>query len=120
MSDDKVWRNVLDRPKISLALCCVAWKAFLFCIALLSPGLGYDTSTTLLQPDHAISEVIPRSSWSSRPWLEKLVRWDAIYFTQIARRGYVWEQEWAFGWGFTKLIAFISKGESLLPEYESS
>lgn len=35
----------------------------------------------------------------------KLTRWDAIYYVQAAARGYRYEQEWAFGWGFNRLIA---------------
>jgi hypothetical protein len=39
--------------------------------------------------------------------LQTLTRWDAIYFASIAERGYVFEQEWAFGWGFTRLLSFL-------------
>ncbi|KAF7134100.1 hypothetical protein CNMCM5793_005729 [Aspergillus hiratsukae] len=38
----------------------------------------------------------------------KLTRWDAIYFTEVASRGYIFEQEWAWGLGFTKLINFFA------------
>lgn len=76
----------------------------------MSPGPGYDTSTTLLnhksylafQTDHILSE-----------GLSKFVRWDAVYFTQISLRGYVFEQEWAFGWGFTKLLALLTRGTTV-------
>jgi phosphatidylinositol glycan class V len=40
----------------------------------------------------------------------KLTRWDAIYFTKIASRDYLYEQDWAFGWGFTRLIKFFASG----------
>lgn len=104
----------LDHPKLSLLLCFLAWKILLLCIAIASPGPGYDTSTTLLQSEPNSTKAISISPFSLPLRLEKLVRWDAIYFTLTAQRGYTWEQEWAFGWGFTKLIALMSKGISPL------
>ncbi|KFX87178.1 hypothetical protein V490_08472 [Pseudogymnoascus sp. VKM F-3557] len=69
------------------------------------PGPGYDTSASLLTP--------PAGNGSSLTGLlellaEKLTSWDAIYFTTVARRGYLYEQEWAFAWGWTQLISFFS------------
>ena len=100
----------LHSPRTSLCLCFVVWKFLLFCIVLISPGAGYDTSTTLL----CLGGDNPKPGKGPLPglqlWLQKLVRWDAIYFTAIARRGYLWEQEWAFGWGQTKLISFVAQG----------
>jgi len=32
-------------------------------------------------------------------------------FCQVANRGYLFEQEWAWGWGFTRLIALCTSGE---------
>ncbi|KFY88662.1 hypothetical protein V500_06203 [Pseudogymnoascus sp. VKM F-4518 (FW-2643)] len=71
----------------------------------LLPGPGYDTSASLLQ--------LPADDGSSVTALfellaEKLTSWDAIYFTTVARRGYLYEQEWAFAWGWTHLISFFS------------
>ena len=103
----------LNRPKLALVLCFLVWKLLLFCIAIVSPGAGYDTSTTLLQLDDPLANLTFKSGLGFPPKVERLVRWDAIYFTQIAQNGYVWEQEWAFGWGFTRLIALISKGTSI-------
>ncbi|KAI1880924.1 hypothetical protein JX265_001164 [Neoarthrinium moseri] len=40
----------------------------------------------------------------------KLTRWDAIYFIQSARRGHVFEQEWAFGLALPSVISFLVKG----------
>lgn len=102
-----------DYPRTSLIALHTAWRLLLLFIALASPGPGYDTSTNLL---HAQQNVYGESSdlgwtpaWSS---LSKLVRWDSIYFTQIGQRGYLWEQEWAFGWGFTRSLGAIGKGDS--------
>ena len=101
----------LSWPKTSLTACFIAWKLFLLTITLTSPGIGYDTSTELIS-----NEILPTCESSSlldpffRRLCLKLVRWDAIYFTQIARRGYLFEQEWAFGWGFTRFLAISQKG----------
>ncbi|KAE8150721.1 GPI mannosyltransferase 2 [Aspergillus avenaceus] len=93
---------VLRRPCRSLLAIFTSWKAFLLTLALFSPGPGYDTSTTLAEcsahnhgPLSAILSLIST----------KLTRWDAIYFTESARRGYMFEQEWAFSLSFAKLIA---------------
>ena len=112
----------LDRPKVALVLCLLVWKLLLLCIAIVSPGAGYDTSTTLLQSDDKLANLTSKSGLGFPLRWESLVRWDAIYFTQIARNGYIWEQEWAFGWGFTRLMALVSKGTSIfitggLPTY---
>ena len=87
--------SVKEAPVTHLLLFYWSWKALLFLIAFCSPGRGYDTSSTLLGSE----EPLP---------LFKLVRWDAIYFTKTAQRNYVFEQEWAFGWGFSRLLAFIA------------
>lgn len=88
----------------------IAWKLILLCIALTSPGPGYDTSTVLLHPYLHLAHPGSGSEWEPASRLKSLVRWDAIYFTQLARHGYIWEQEWAFGWGFTNLVAVTSRG----------
>lgn len=81
---------------VKLTIVFVLWKLLLFVVAIASPGDGYDTSTTLLSP--------------TKPGLVgKFVRWDAIYFTRIAQRNYVFEQEWAFGWGYTRLLRIAAK-----------
>ena len=85
----------LEYPKASLAVIYVLWKVLLLLVAISSPGSGYDTSTSLLRQ--------PQSLLTS-----KLVRWDAIYYTQIAQRGYVFEQEWAFGWGYTHMLKLLA------------
>ena len=106
-----VWARPLDHPKKFLVLSFITWKLILFCIALTSPGPGYDTSTILLGSDLDLAQTKHGSGWEPASRLRSLVRWDAIYFTQVARRGYRWEQEWAFGWGFSSLVAVTSKGD---------
>ena len=105
------WARPLDHPKKFLVLSFIIWKLILLCIALISPGPGYDTSTVLLHSDLDLAQAKPGSGWELVSRLRSLVRWDAIYFTQLARRGYLWEQEWAFGWGFSNLVAVTSKGD---------
>lgn len=95
-----------NHPKVSLVIGFALWKVLLGAITLASPGPGYDTSTTLLNREHGEGAI------KSLSWWNNFVRWDAIYFTQIARRGVLFEQEWAFGWGFAKLLKFVGRGMS--------
>jgi phosphatidylinositol glycan class V len=92
-------------PIQSLILTFAVWKALLLLIALCSPGPGYDTSTTL-----ALGGETPLPGPLTHV-IGKLTRWDAIYYVKAATRGYRYEQEWAFGWGFTRLIALCTAGE---------
>lgn len=96
-------------PKTALTFSFIAWKLTLLFVALAAPGPGYDSSTNLLFSQSGGGEYFTSRILHFYP-ITKLVRWDAIYFTQIAYRNYVFEQEWAFGWGFTKLLSFFAKG----------
>ena len=108
MSTAATWQPKLRYPRLQLVANFAVWKALLLGLAVLSPGLGYDTSTDLLLS--SVSSPYSHQS-SSSVTLAKLLRWDAIYFTQIARRGYLYEQEWAFGWGYTTMLSLISRSE---------
>lgn len=96
-----------SRPRRGLIAVFVAWKALLLLVALGSAiGPAYDTSTTLqLQQASAFDE-------SALDLGTRLTRWDAIYFIENARRGYLFEQEWAFGAGLPTLIATVVRGKS--------
>ena len=96
----QLWTRPLDRPIQNLVILSLAWKLFMLLVAASSPGLGYDTSTSLLSPSANPDRQLPNLL---QHILGKLVRWDAIYYVKTAGRGYVFEQEWAFGWGFTRL-----------------
>jgi phosphatidylinositol glycan class V len=111
--------KALDHPTRSLTIVFILWKTFLLLVASCSPGPGYDTSTSLAQ--HTEGERIVRNALTSSlsHISQKLTRWDAIYFTSIARRGYIYEQEWAFGWGFTHIISFFTVGKSGCPDWSS-
>ncbi|KAI1129689.1 GPI mannosyltransferase 2 [Nemania abortiva] len=92
------------RPLRSLACIFLIWKAFLFTIAIGSGvGPAYDTSSTLLSTDRATYHE------SIFDLATRLTRWDAIYFIQASRRGYLFEQEWAFASGLPTVISFLSK-----------
>ncbi|KAI4108103.1 MAG: hypothetical protein LQ339_002375 [Xanthoria mediterranea] len=102
------WQH--DRPGTSLTILFVVWKLLLLLIACTSPYPGYDTSTTLLtqsgvqRPDSEhVTDII------SRVLANKLTRWDAIYFANIGHRGAIFEQEWAFGWGYAKIVGILSR-----------
>lgn len=110
----RFWARPLDYPKTLLIIAYIIWKLLLACIAILSPSSGYDTSTSLLYPNEDVTELLSWPDWALKSWLRNLTRWDAIYFTQIARCGYVWEQEWAFGWGFTNLMSLAVRSESAI------
>jgi len=100
-----------ENPRLLLTLCFMAWKLMLLAIALFSPGQGYDTSTALLDPNTANCTLNSGLRGIINHASNKLVRWDAIYYTQIAKRGYTFEQEWAFGWGFTRLLSTLRPGK---------
>ncbi|TGJ85037.1 hypothetical protein E0Z10_g3747 [Xylaria hypoxylon] len=91
-------------PLRSLTCIFLAWKIFLFAIALgsgVSPA--YDTSSTLLSTTRATYHE------SAFDLATRLTRWDAIYFVQASRRGYLFEQEWAFASGLPTVISFLAK-----------
>lgn len=94
-----------QHPLQSLVGVFAAWKSFLLAVAIgSSVGPAYDTSSTLTSP------LIPSPNESAFDIATKLTRWDAIYFIQTSRRGYLFEQEWAFGSGLPTVISFITEG----------
>lgn len=108
----------------TLTLLFLAWKVILDSIIAISPGLGYDTSTNLLAVSSPLTAFDADSSatWfdsllsianSSSSGIWNFVRWDAIYFVRVAERGYLFEQEWAWGYGWTGSLSFLGSGTSL-------
>lgn len=96
---------------VLITLTFVAWKVILGLVAHSVPGIGYDTSSSLLE-DFGTSLELTETPSALKYAVTKLLRWDAIYFTQAAVRGYVFEQEWAFSYAFSKMIATVSGGVS--------
>lgn len=100
------------RPYSTLLVVFACWKLILGLIAFTTPSPAYDTSTSLLllQSNH------DNASTFGVRFLKticgSLTRWDAIFFAKIAEpgRGYWNEQEWAFGWGYTRVIAATRRG----------
>ncbi|KAL3443031.1 glycosyltransferase family 76 protein [Aspergillus insuetus] len=100
-----------SRPVKSLSVAFWLWKAILFVVIISCPGLGYDTSASLLPfqlngSAEVISSAEPKHV--SLPIPLKFVRWDSIYFVHIAQYGYLFEQEWAFSYVYGGLAKFLS------------
>lgn len=97
-----------DWPRHFLFMSFLAWK-FLLSLVVIGSSLGsaYDTSTTLMQPH------VSSFNESVFGLATKLTRWDAIFFIQSARRGYTFEQEWAFGLGLPTSISALVRGSSV-------
>lgn len=102
--------SLSHHPFQSLALSFLAWKLLLLIIAAASPGPGYDTSASLTAPRGDPAGELPVAL---RYLIEKLTRWDAIYFVEVANRGHVFEQEWAW-WGWPRAIALYTAGKDVI------
>ncbi|SZF00835.1 unnamed protein product [Blumeria hordei] len=109
------WSQLSAHPLKSLTAIFLCWKVLLLIVASISPGPGYDTSTNI-----SINAQENKLPLPLRYIVEKLVRWDAVYYSMISNRGYLFEQEWAFGWGWTRLIALCTAGLQNFgfPEYD--
>ncbi|KAL2147451.1 hypothetical protein VTI28DRAFT_9351 [Corynascus sepedonium] len=103
-------------PYRTLIASFVAWKLFLFTVVLGSilAGNAYDTSADLLlqgggSRDDRHVEGLPLTGLGTQV-ITRLSSWDAIYFTSTARRGYRFEQEWAFGAGLPFAVRSLLRG----------
>lgn len=110
-------RYALQHPTRTLLSVFVLWKAALLLIAAGScVGPTYDTSSDLLlsSPDSRLGALSSNGTTAAGDvvgvFLRRLTSWDAIYFVQVSRRGYLFEQEWAFGSGLPLVLAAVGKG----------
>lgn len=101
-------KAIRDHPPVALTTLFLGWKLCIVVIALASPGIGYDSSTSLLSSKGSPHQILLETPTSlTSPWF-KFVRWDAIYFTHISQQGHVYEQEWAFGMGISTVLSWIA------------
>jgi phosphatidylinositol glycan class V len=110
------------RPYGTLLASFAAWKLFLFAIALGSTLVGdaYDTSAGLVvvqgpgaagSGDDGGAHLATPVTDFGRRLVARFASWDAIYFVSIARRGYRFEQDWAFGAGLPLAVRGLLRGE---------
>ncbi|KAJ4393354.1 ER membrane glycoprotein subunit of the GPI transamidase complex-like protein [Gnomoniopsis smithogilvyi] len=103
-------------PYWTLTVTFVAWKILLLAIAAGSQvGPLYDTSSSLLtfDPEHG-------AQTSIRNLVTRLCSWDAIYFIKNAQRGYLFEQEWAFGSALPTCISLVIRALTILGLVDAS
>src|SRR3954469_25581512 len=88
-------QHVIAHPLRTLIAAFSAWKLVLLAIAVGScVGDAYDTSGRLVVLGNGDSS---RSLGFPGQLASRFASWDAIYYVSTARRGYRFEQEWAFG-----------------------
>lgn len=91
--------SLTTRPYLLLTLSFTVYKSLLLLIAACaSIGPAYDTSTSLFL------ELLYGADTQTPLLARQLTRWDALYFMHSAKRGYVHEQEWAFGMGVPLVV----------------
>jgi phosphatidylinositol glycan class V len=101
-------QHVIAHPLRTLIAAFAAWKLIIFAIAAGSCiGDAYDTSGALVVLG---SEGSPLSQTLLGNLASRLASWDAIYYVSAARRGYRFEQEWAFGTALPITIRSIITG----------
>ena len=103
---------VSRHPFFALTGAFLAWKTLLLLLITLSPGPGYDTSSSLLGGQR-LSAGLAETPEGLSPRILKLVRWDAVYFTHMSSEGHVFEQEWAFGIGLSGPVSLILRRKRL-------
>lgn len=112
MSRYNLFHQPLVHPVRTLLFLATCWRVSLAIAIVLSPGMGYDTSTAILRRQAGAAQCLGdtcKAHGFFDVFALKLTRWDAIYFTQIAERGYVYEQEWAFGWAYTTAVSSVAQ-----------
>jgi phosphatidylinositol glycan class V len=92
--------------KFSVALFSIFTRTIIFTIAILTQfiAIDYDVST-LLEANSCTGKLDLAIQRITKPF----VRWDAVYFLDIARNGYSSEQQFAFFPGYPILIRVCAK-----------
>lgn len=112
-------------PRIFMRIRSVKMLRLVVCITILfiltrTPILFCCFSTRPCPPRYHISQPpLPTYAntytgaiaWILKVVAKNLTRWDALFFTRVADKGYVVEQYWAFGYGWTQLMSYFSTGE---------
>ena len=107
----------LTHPHRTLLTSFLAYKLFLFAIAFGSSLVGdaYDTSAGLVvgagSNGGGVGGAVGPLTGLGSGLVARLTSWDAVYFTSIARRGYRFEQEWAFVGGLPTVVRGVVKCE---------
>jgi hypothetical protein len=97
-------QDAARRPVRTVFTAFLAWKTLLLLIAAGSlVGGAYDTSASLALDGSGNSSRTPTI-------IARLTSWDAVYFTKVAHRGYLFEQEWAFGSGLPIVVSSLIRG----------
>lgn len=120
-------------PTLTILTTFLAWKALLLSIALGAALVGdaYDTSGGLallhqeglgngsgdagLGPGLGLGSGLGLAGFGQE-LVARLSSWDAVYFVAAAKRGYRFEQEWAFGAGLPVVVRGLLGGELLVGE----
>ena len=105
----------VKNPQRTLIEAFAVWKLFLFAISAGSYAAGdaYDTSGSLAVLGGSNDNNITNTNQLGlvgKSLTARLASWDAVYFVSIARRGYRFEQEWAFGSALPLVIRGIVRG----------
>ncbi len=93
-------------PHLTLLKAFTLQKTLLLLITLGSTlaGNAYDTSADLALHPGGDGLVSGGGDGLGHRLVARLTSWDAIYFVSVARRGYRFEQEWAFGGGLPVVV----------------
>jgi hypothetical protein len=94
----------------------------LISVFVISP-LPYDTSVSLVfrgsstNSSSGDSEISIQEAWNPSLLiriLSRLASWDALYFTSIAEKGYLWEHYHAFFPGYPTMMKFLADSTNTL------
>ncbi|KAK4943949.1 ER membrane glycoprotein subunit of the GPI transamidase complex-like protein [Elasticomyces elasticus] len=118
MSGSTAKPRLTSSPVATLCSVFAVWKLLLIVIACASPGPGYDTSTQLFFHTRSLPGAYDdhrQLPLLAERLIGRLTRWDAIYFTAVAHRGHVYEQEYAFSYNLRAIAQVFSLSDHPSP-----